>query len=188
MGLKKLITAAVFALGAPIIASAATVEGPVLESGNLDGAEFLAEGQTETVSISSIGVGDFSVTVDFTSDPLELFATFEIQPADSTSFTDVTATFSFGGIDDVDDELVLVIAQVLTINSGSVTDSNGDNLNLALLSDGSPVSLTIAGTVTGPGVLEASVTAVPLPAGVVLMLTGLAGFGFVARRRGLAAA
>lgn len=188
VGIKKLILAAAFAIGAPIAASAATVSGPVLETGNLDGGVFTSIGQVETVSISPIAASGeaFSVTVFFSAlTDFNYIATFSFAPGNvaPTTFTNVTATFGGFPVVLIEPEDEILEASAVAIGTGSVTDGSGNDLDLMLISGGPATSLTISGNVSTGTVLQATVTAVPLPAGVALLLTGLAGLGVVARRR-----
>lgn len=165
MNLKAIITAAAIAL-LPVTASALTLV-------NDGDSVTIPDDDTAFLALPTTAGGPGSFTVTFTSslDPLTGGALATIGPRTAGSFTDLTM------------EWVSLVNGVLDSTPVSATETS---LLTTFASPGDLVqNLVISwsdSSLAGAG-FDVEISLVPLPAGVILMGTALAGFGVMRRRK-----
>lgn len=173
MFLKNFVVAAVFAVGSltATMSTAATCDVGSCES-TLIGNDSLADGGV-LWNIDQIGAGEFSIDLSFLND----------QPQDGVTIA-AGLTSLLGTVSNLVLEITSpgAIAQVYNL-------SNDTPQKIQLIpTQGSTIEFTLSGT-SASGIngalpdLNLTISAVPLPAGVLLMGTALAGFGVMRRRR-----
>ena len=185
MNLKTLIAAAAIVM-APIAASAMTISGELGLSGNtVIGAlpDFSPTGSIDIVQDGGPGVGDDAIVIRATGDFASVLTAF-------TSFVDFIPTIVFG----TEPQEIFTGAGGLkfTITDFTAFDNDGTDGDYGFASFGffeldgfeatnGVLTFSTDGTTTET---TFSVNAqVPLPAGVLLMGTALAGFGVMRRRK-----
>jgi hypothetical protein len=165
----KTLTAAIAAVFISTAASAVTIDAFDLDVKNASGTDstaVLALGQTYRITVSgtfTLGTNEIRHIADaeyfnLGSDPLV--------PLDRTSAREIGV-----GIDGVDIDFgAFNPSRVYT----ALIEGKGSTINV-FYSD-SPLS-------DNEGSLQVTISAVPLPAGILLMASGLAGFGLIRRRQ-----
>lgn len=184
MGLRTFLIAGFAALALPMNAGAVSVFADSISGQTFD--NFFASGDNgDAVFNDDVGTlldASFSFSTGDGNTEVILLTSF-FSPSDSAAFT----TFDF--------ELFDVTGVETSIGSGSFTSGVAETLAFAnplLVGAGTTAAdyrldISIAGGGTSE-LAGVTVQAVPLPAGGVLLLTGLAGMGIVLRRRAKVAA
>lgn len=174
MFLKNLILPAVVAAAATFGATSSDAASCTVGScGTIIGADGQALSGGVAFDINTIGEGTFQFTANFLND----------QPQDAVSIA-VALSGLLGEVTD----LVLEIVSPVGIAASYALAPNTPTLINLVPTEGETISFILHGeSVGGKGGLLPDVnlfiSAVPLPAGALLMGTALAGFGFASRRR-----
>lgn len=167
---------------APMAAQAVPISGQLDITGNLNSAttEFTPTGLVDfdpETAVSTVATGTFAplVTTVFEGGAPTSFALTDIDftAAPGLVYSGGGITFtatSFGGFDDIADPVRGFFA------NGIISIAGFDD------TEGVLTVSTQAGKGTGQ-ISFSSTTVIPLPAGIVFLLTALGGLGFVARRR-----
>ena len=160
----------------PLSAEAVTVGANFNDNTLIDGElqNFLNSGDFGTVIVTNLGSAEVESALFITNNALGEVGAITLDFNFVNDASDFTFSFNLVDLSTGSDVVVL-----------SEEDVNGDQ---SFSVDSVPAGakridfFNASGSVVGDNAI-ATVTAVPLPAGVALMLTGLAGFGFVGRRR-----
>lgn len=171
---KKIILAGVFVVATPVVAMAATISGTININGavNLDNSDF---SETGNADLSFQGVVGFPVPTGDFGDYVSLLDLVDLTDIDFTSPDEIwdvggftfTATAFHSFVD---------LPNAKGFSAEGVISGNGfdDTLgSLSFTAQGNTVEVSFSTTTT----------AVPVPAGILLMGTALAGFGVMRRRK-----
>ena len=168
-------SAAASATPANVTAQAANLITSITYDGKLDFAINLPQNQSSTTINQFLASGSGSVSGDTSGLDIILSS----PPFNITTFFDITANFFSGreGVIRHDDGITLLDDGVTIASSAPPTVA----INTPFSFDGGQFRLIYAAANGNPSILN--VQAVPLPAGLVLMLGALGCLGFVGRRR-----
>lgn len=173
MNMKAILTAGALAVSMPFAASAAQLIVDGGEYSISEGSEFF--GNVGGASNGG-GAGSWSVLFDATTDPLTAGASATIGNIVLSQFTDLTMEWIAES-----DGFVLASAAVTTDDFSLTTVFTEVGV---LAGDDNPQFLVLSWSDSSEGAgFDVEVAAVPLPAGVLLMGTALAGFGVMRRRK-----